>query len=144
VFSVCSGEPRYPCMMNDDVTDLERVSSGRRRDVWGSPGTFYPTVRTRVVERLTQLQLMMSVGCRMLCTTFPQNEGRVKENLPRCASGSLHAKGVLRVHNSGNGMVESSIAAHLRRLTTDLEHFDRSGLDPIGLTRCDHDWSGIK
>ena len=40
-------------MMNgNSSTDLERISGGRRRDVWCSPGTFDPTIRTRIVERL--------------------------------------------------------------------------------------------
>ena len=41
-----------PRMMNDNCTNLVRVSGGRCGDIRRSSGTFYPAIWTRVVESL--------------------------------------------------------------------------------------------
>ena len=63
--------------MNDNVTDLEWISGSRRRDVWGSSGTFDPTIRARIVEGLAQR--MTSAGCDTLYHV-PGNKGYFEEN----------------------------------------------------------------
>ena len=46
--------PHYPCLKGDNGINLERISSGRRRHIRCSTGTFDSAVGARVVKSLSK------------------------------------------------------------------------------------------